>query len=163
MRGQIPSNIISIILGLIIIGSLMVFGYSAFAGLKDKQDIAEFTNLKLDIENTVRKLSSEYGSTKYKEFTLPNKYDEMCFLDFEGEPLASNCADLSASKYNLINDSYTDKTPQTVFILGKSVPPHVLEVPNIKNKDTCRLFCVKGNNLIVSVKIEGHGDHVTIS
>jgi len=166
MKAQIPSNVISIILGLVIIGSLIVFGYNSFQSLQEKQETAEFAQFKADVSGTIKKLSSELGSKKFKEFKLPYQYDEMCFLDYaDSGPSKQGCIKLDGNLQNqrhlIIQDSKNGETGQTVFVFGDKVPPKTLSVPNIK-LGGCEAKCFEAKDSIVSLKLLGEGDSVLI-
>ena len=64
---------------------IMIFGYNAISGfLKSGEDVA-FVQFKTDLESSIKKIYTEFGSVRVEKFTLPAKYTQVCFVDLDAE------------------------------------------------------------------------------
>lgn len=64
---------------------IMIFGYKAIAGFVSSGEQVSFVQFKTDLESSVQRIYTEFGSVRVREFTLPATYHQICFVDLDVE------------------------------------------------------------------------------
>lgn len=64
---------------------IMIFGYKAIAGFLSSGEQVSFVQFKTDLESSVQRIYTEFGSVRVREFTLPAVYRQICFVDLDAE------------------------------------------------------------------------------
>src|SRR3989338_10880354 len=62
---------------------VMIFGYRAVVDFLARGEQIEFLQFKNDLENSVKKIYTEYGALRKETFFLLGKYEQICFVDFD--------------------------------------------------------------------------------
>ncbi len=174
------SQIFTIILGIVIVGGILLFGYSSFNKLRIQSEQAEFIQFKEDLKSGVNLVYSDYGTVKKKELRLPLDYDEICFVDVDyvwGEiATTENYNFIQNNKVSqnnrglltLIDDSVKSNVKKNTFLLG---PKNAFDSILLGNEDTEKSYiknsntpfvCVKASNGYLTLRLEGLGNGVKI-
>ncbi len=61
---------------------IMIFGYKIINDFIHRGEDIQFLQFKNDLESSVKKIYSDYGSSRKETFHLPGGFDEVCFVDF---------------------------------------------------------------------------------
>src|SRR3989338_11566318 len=62
---------------------IMIFGYKSITQFIEKGEQIEFVQFKSDLESSIKRIYSQYGARSTQQFTLPGKYEQICFVDLE--------------------------------------------------------------------------------
>jgi hypothetical protein len=80
-RAEIAGQIFIYIVAIVVVGFIIVYGYSAIRSFKEKGEQVEFITLKSDIQAAIKSIASDYGSVKRPDISIPGKYTKVCFMD----------------------------------------------------------------------------------
>lgn len=75
---------------------IMIFGYKAINDFMASGENVAFVQFKTDLETSVKKIYSEYGAVRVKEYFPPMKYTQICFVDLDAEPESGELEELCA-------------------------------------------------------------------
>ncbi|MBU0615520.1 MAG: hypothetical protein KJ601_05480, partial [Nanoarchaeota archaeon] len=153
-KGQFQSQAFIYILGALIFVMILLYGYNAITGLNKQQGQAKEIELKTNLENTITALSSDYGSIKTKTFSVPSRYDELCFTS---TTFRDELPPAFVSKYPIIADAV--ETGDNAFLIGKDFDAFQVEKLNLPNMVVC-VPVVDGQ---IKLRIEGKGNSALIS
>ena len=167
MKGQ-ASQIFIYIVAIVIVGAILVFGYSAIVKFKDNSERVVLIKFQKDIETSIKSISNQYGTIKEKRFSLSNDFIEVCFLRNENYNEQIPFGELE-TRFPLIVDTIDLGVPTSnIFLIGSNDEVgKIYEVGRIDlaggeclNANFC---CHSVNSGILTIKLEGKGDHVVIS
>lgn len=97
-KGQIAGQIFIYAIAVVVVGLIIVYGYSAIKGFRDKGEEVEYITLKTNIENSIKSIASDYGSIKRPSFHVPSKYSMVCFVDkSKADTSAPGASDICSS------------------------------------------------------------------
>jgi hypothetical protein len=100
-KAQIAGQIFIYAIAIVVVGLIIVYGYSAIKGFRDRGEEVEYITLKTNIENSVKSIASDYGSIKRPDFVVPQKYTAVCFVQRDSKEGAS-----SEGLCNPVGDDY---------------------------------------------------------
>jgi hypothetical protein len=80
-KAQVAGQIFIYIIAVVVIGLIIAYGYSAIKGFTKRGEEVEYITLQKSIENSVKAITSDYGSIKRPDFNVPGKYEMVCFVD----------------------------------------------------------------------------------
>jgi len=113
-RGQSTQQVFIFILAIIIVGIILLAGYTSIKRSSEKQEQALETFLVRSLKNTIASVSPNYAAMKIKEFETPSRYSEICFID-TNDPSEHSSEFLD--NYPLIEDAL--ETENNAFLIGK--------------------------------------------
>jgi hypothetical protein len=156
--GEVFVYILAIIIAVLVI----IYGYNAIKGFMQKQKQIEIIQFKTDIQSAVRTISTEYGSVKKFEHSLPG--EAICFTEvgnFKPEScICVKCIGEEEWQYNpQICDAWQTTTDQNVFIIPQIETPILATPLKIDNS----YLCIKAIKNKVTLKLEGFGNYAKIS
>lgn len=62
---------------------IMIFGYRTISQFLESGEKVEFVQFKNDLENSIKKVYTEYGAIRIETYYLPAKYQQICFVDLD--------------------------------------------------------------------------------
>jgi hypothetical protein len=62
---------------------IMIFGYKAITEFIGKGEMVQFVEFKTDLESSIQKMYSQFGSERKESFFLPSTYERICFIDLD--------------------------------------------------------------------------------
>ena len=80
-KAQIAGQIFIYVIAVVVVGLIMAYGYSAIKSFGQRGEEVEYITLKTNIENSVKAITSDYGSIKRPDFSVSGKYEMVCFVD----------------------------------------------------------------------------------
>jgi hypothetical protein len=80
-KAQTAEQIFVYIIAIVVVGLIVVYGYSAIKSFSKRGEEVEYITLKTSIENAVKGIVSDYGSIKRPDIAMPGKYTMVCFVD----------------------------------------------------------------------------------
>jgi len=108
-KGQIAGQIIVYILAIVVFSLVLVYGYNAIQGFRQNADQVLYINFKTDFTSMVNSLSTDKGSEKKMEFSLPSEFREVCFVAKDG----------SAGNNEIVKDAASPQS-DNVFLIKYS-------------------------------------------
>lgn len=169
-RAQINSQILVYVLSVIIMGMVLLYGFNAIKGIRERAAEVERITFKSEVRSAITSISSDYGSTKSKSFTLPQGFSELCFVNYEFDRNEPFPYTLISEKYWVITDRVGDVMQAKAEPMNMFLCPNCLEqdyVGNItlidKEGDNVAFLCFKPTGGTIRLKLEGKGDKTQIS
>lgn len=169
IQGQIQGQVFVYILALIIFSAVLLYGYNAVKKFGEQSDELLITQLTNNIQTQVEKIASQYGSVEKVGVEVPDRYDNICFVDTrEGCAYAPydvpgfDCIgeDLDVEKYPLICDAWKDCTGENLFLVeGKSVQGYNIGKLKVKGG----FFCSEVKIPKTEFRLKGTGEYAEIS
>ena len=176
-KSQISGEVFVYILGIVIVGGIIAYGYYAVTSLKNRAEEISYLEFKNNLESTV-KSSATYGNTKIEDFILPDKVNEVCFVELEYTTQLTelNICKSSSSDYKpLVCNSWIDKTKANVFLEPLAQFFLVSKIAVDGNEDgnedkgdytgcgrNCHYLCLKANANHLKIRLDGKGPYTFI-
>lgn len=168
-RGQIAGQVFIYIMAVIVIGGIVLIGYSAIKNILDKSCKVEQVTFKSDIEGLIEKYTS-YGSVNKKNLGAPCSYDTVCFVD------ATDIYDISQGAGSgtfecdnkLIQDSVNSGVQQNIFVMSnkQTIPvgySQLIRLEKDAEATTGKCLCIKQVSGNFNIKFSGYGSYTQIS
>jgi len=161
-KAQIAGQMFIYVLAFIIFALVLLYGYNAIKNLRDKAEQTSYIQFKTEITQTVKKLSTDYGTVRRKEFALSGGYIRVCFVDSERIGKGIILAD-----YPLIEDSVTSGVEANLFLVsGKGIEDSFnagkLDINRTATNINNHFLCVPVINGKLKVKLSGLGNRVRV-
>jgi hypothetical protein len=161
-RAQIAGQMFVYVLGFIIFALVLLYGYNAIKNLGDKAEQTSFIQFKTEITQTVKTLSTDYGTVRRKDFALSGRYIRVCFVD--SERIGNG---ITLANYPLIEDSVTSGVDVNLFLVsGKGIEDSFNAGKLDINRDDLitdnHFTCVPVINGKLKVKFTGLGNRVRV-
>lgn len=161
-RSQVSSQIFIYVIAIIIFSFVLVYGYNAIKGFKERGEQILYIKFKTDMTSIVNRISSDYGTLKREEFFLGGEYSKVCFLQTHEPPDPAILEGFVGDK--LVKDIVLGKVDQNIFLftntLQESFDAGEIDVINPPNGG---YLCIDTINGKLKVQFEGKGDHALIS
>jgi len=165
-QGMGVSQVFIFIIAALTFALIMIFEYKIISEFLQRGEQVEFVQFKNELEGSIKKIYTEYGSTRLKEFNSPAKYTQICFVDMSKEydprlcpldPVACTVWENTAAGggYDQVDENVFLTPPAPVKI--KVYQIH-LNLPTDQN-----FLCLPIVNGRFSMVLEGKGDHTQIS
>lgn len=147
---------------------IMIFGYKAIAEFVSKGEMVEFYQFKSDLETSIRRIYTEYGSVRVEEFHPPLKYEKICFIDLDTRYPGDDACDFDAYACDVWKTAWEQgggwaKADENVFLKPPApiqLKVYKIEVEGGEVEGALCLDIAKGK---FKVKLEGRGDKTLIS
>jgi hypothetical protein len=160
-RGEVQSSVIIYILTVFIAGTILLYGYTVVRGLVQTQEQVQLLDFEKSLTDEVKSLSFSFRDVKEEKFTVPSKYDLVCFanLDFSGT------ASLVPQNYLLVKDSISDNVKRNVFMLsnGKMKYGFYVGTIGVSVAGVSDFGCVNATNGMLKLRLEALGRKVSVS
>lgn len=171
VRGQIAGQIFIYIVAIVVVGFIIVYGYSAVKSFRQRGEEVEYISLKTNIESSVKGIVSDYGSVRRPDFMVPSKYSSVCFVKKELAKSSDGPAAISASPLCRSGDGDDFYEPiacegwktgrSNVFLIPDGTD--AFDVGAIQlTEDDDNFLCVPVVNGRLRVTLTGKGDRVMI-
>lgn len=154
---------------------IMIFGYKAISGFLDSGEQVEFVQFKTGLEKSVKQIYTEYGSVRIKDFNLPEKHEQICFVNMDYEKAGINnemeelCAKdaFACDMWEQARDEggYGSVDANVFLKPSAGVPIKVfkISVVDIETEEAVGYYCTDIKNGQFTIMIEGKGDRTEIS
>jgi len=115
-KSQVAGQIFVYILAIVIVGVILLVGYNAIVYIMDKMNTVGEKDLEQKLRSSVKQTAPRFGTTRVFEFSIPEKYNEICFTD-STDPSA-DWSSLSSEGYPVIADAKMDpNNKESIFLL----------------------------------------------
>jgi hypothetical protein len=150
-KSQIGQVFIYLVSTLIII-LVLYYGYNAIKSIGKKQQELSYVKFQRALTDMVAYTSSDYGTVRVEDFSIPGGFNKVCFVDRDMVKLRNTSA-ISEDNYPLIYDSVQEGTQANVFVLPGGSPFYI-----DKMKVAGGFSCSDISQGKIRVRIEGRGD-----
>jgi len=161
-KAQIAGQMFVYILGFVIFALVLLYGYNAIKNLGEKAEQTSYIQFKTEFTQSIKKLSTDYGTVRRKEFTVPRGFTSVCFVDSDRIGVG-----ITMSDYPLIKDSVQSGVQDNLFLIGQGVQDSFdagkLEIGIIDPENGLDdQVCVRVLNGKLKVKLTGLGNRVRV-
>lgn len=151
------------IVAAITFGIIAIFGYKVVLDFLEKGEQVEFIQFKTDLESSVKKIYTEYGSVRPKTFHVPLQYHKICFVDLDTPyPEGTGCSfdAYGCDVWRDVGDQGYDAADENVFL----IPPATtkIKVYKLKVEGDSGFFCTDIDRGTFKLRLKGLGDRTEI-
>ncbi|MFH1682948.1 MAG: hypothetical protein ABIA37_04075 [Candidatus Woesearchaeota archaeon] len=142
---------------------IMLFGYKAITDFMDKGETVEYYQFKTDLETSVKKIYTEYGSVRVERFIVPVRYEQVCFVDLtKTAPEPCNFDLVACNLWKEAAGNYAG-ADENVFLYP--LPPEGSSPIKVFNIDvgTQGYLCLNTTQGTFKLRMEGKGDRTLLS
>lgn len=150
---------------------IMIFGYKAVQDFISSGEEVAFVQFKNNLEREVRQIQTDYGAVRVKQFVVPGKYKQVCFIDLDvkpgGEVLEglrkqdAYAADIWKEAWAREDKKGFEAADQNVFLTPIQEETLPIKVDDISMENG--YFCSPIQKGKFSLVLEGKGDHTELS
>lgn len=162
-KSQIAGQIFIYIIAIILFSFILIYGYNAIKGFKERSEQITYIKFKTDLTSTVKRVAPDFGTVKREEFFIGGDYRKVCFVqshDVNDAIRNQIVAALEDGNYPLIADIVRDKVNKNVFLFTTTLQES-FDIGEINV--TGRYNCTQILNGKAKIQFEGKGDHAYIS
>ena len=159
---------------MVIVGLVLLYGYNAVKGLREKQGQVNMIETENELRNTIKTMSSDYDSLKTERLQLPPNFKMICFASntylgttgtdsgcsITGNSLISNSDPKIKNSDNIIKDAITEKTAN-IFLVPDGTINYMVGNIQLQGNKHCLCIPKTGNEAVF--RIRGLGNGVEIS
>ena len=161
---------------------IFIFGYKAISSFLISGEQVQIVQFKNDLEGSVKKIYTEYGSVRVEKYRLPESFNQICFvnMDYADDDASSEIEELKAE------NPYAALVWEEALNAGEegkdgygSVNENVFLSPAREGLSTIKIYhisignesdeeaeygyvCLKIDQGTFSLILEGKGDHTKI-
>jgi len=158
-RSQISAQIFIYVIAIILFSFVLLYGYNAIKGFKERSEQIAYIKFKTDLISTVKRISPDYGTLKREEFFIGGEFSKVCFVQSYKKDENSNFIK-SNIKDPIIKDSFISGVNKNVFLFTKTLQES-LDVGKINISNG--YLCIPIINGKAKIQFKGEGDHTHIS
>jgi len=162
-KSQVSVQVFVYVIAIILFSLILLYGYNAIRGFKEKSEQISYIKFKTDLISTVDRISSDYGTLKREVFFIGGEYTRVCFvqsynLDETNEP--DVLGRIRGEGDEIVYDSVQSEVDKNVFLFTSTLQES-LDVGDI---NVSRGYdCIPVINGKAKIEFLGQGDHVLIS
>jgi hypothetical protein len=158
-KAQIHAQIFIYVVAIVLFSFIMLYGYNAIRGFKEKSEQINFIKFKTDLTSTIKRVAPDYGTLKREELFIGGVYQDVCFV--QSYKMQDNLVYISGNISNpLIKDSFDSGTDKNVFLITNTLQES-FDVGPINMSGG--YICAPVLNGKVKIQFGGRGDHAFIS
>ena len=164
-KAQEAGQIFIYITAIVVVGFIIVYGYSAISKFTKRGQEVEYISLKTAMENSFKAIVSDFGSIKRPDIDIPGKYTAVCFIDkgmWGGKGTTPICnSNGPADKYNspIACSAWIENGRSNVFLLPDGSDN--FDVGTIQMDGPYICFNVVNNK--IRLQLESLGDKVKVT
>ncbi|MBN1157584.1 hypothetical protein JXA85_08245 [Candidatus Woesearchaeota archaeon] len=175
-KGQIAGQVLIYVMGLVIISLVVIFGYRAIRDFVTRSEDLALVDFRTKLTNTIEEMSSDYGSMKIVDFTIPKGFSRICFLNRTASPDTRNlCRNIpdNPDYEPIVCSFWKDNSKENAFLLGKKteaffignentgLPYFVVALKGVTEEEG--YLCPDITNSRIKLRIEGKGRYAELS
>ena len=144
---------------------IMIFGYKAIIQFLQRAETIELVQFKTDIERSVERIYTQFGSVNIEKFKTPARYAQVCFVDMDAPYDAALCQEDPIACSVWKDSQEYASVSKNVFLQPShegipEIKVHKITIASQDGKNYLCLPIVKGS---FSLQLEGKGDHTELS
>lgn len=155
-KKAIYGGVMIYVMGLLILGGIIILGFSSINGIFEKVEETRFSQFKDQITTEVNSMVNS-GRTKYNTFALP-KYAGQIYIFDSAKPIPEE-------SYNHSNAMFKDTVEQrgkhNIFLMEKGVPRNYFTLENV-DIPFPYYRCYNINNRYLELEMRGNFESVSI-
>ncbi len=155
-KSQIYGQVFIYVIAIVVTSLIFIFGYDAIKNLNNRVDKISCIKLKNELESAVKRMSMKYKSIERVDIQLCSNYKSLCLADYD----IMNINNIIGSDDPVIQDSISSGANKNVFLM-KEIAAESFYVGKVSVEND--VLCLNSVNNLISLKIEGGGDHAIIS
>jgi len=162
-KGLGVGQVFVFIVAAITFAMIMIFGYKAISGFLSSGEDVAFVQFKTNLESSIKRLYTEFGSVRVERFTAPSKYEQICFVDLDSDYDPELCKFDQVGCTVWEESSGYESSDENVFL--KPSAPVKIKVHKISiDPDVGRNFlCANIESGFFTIVLEGKGDRTELS
>ena len=162
-KGAGVGQVFLFIIAAITFSLIMIFGYKAISGFLVSGDKVAFVQFKTDLESSIQRIYTEFGSVRIKDFNAPVKYEQICFVDLDANFNEDLCEEdlLACSVWRRAKEDFRGYDEENVNVFMTPPAPVPIKVFRIGMEND--FLCLDIINGRFSLLLEGRGDHTSLS
>jgi len=176
-KGMGIGQVFIFIIAAITFALIMIFGFQTISSFISSGEQVEFIQFKTDLENSIKKIYTEYGAVRIETFSA-SKFDQICFVDMDYQPTAGDeemeqlcakdalaCDVWEDAQEAMVNEkSGYGSVDQNVFLKPSSQSIKVYKISIGENEEGTKGFlCKTIRGGTFSLMLEGKGSKTQIS
>lgn len=185
-RGMGVAQVFIFILAAVSFSLIMIFGYRAINGFLSSGNEVQLVQFRTDLDGSIKKIYTEYGSVREQRYKLPSGFEKICFVNLESkaspseidalkkENLAAGMAlEESSQAQREYEWSYGEKdgydsVDENVFLSPSQqgltqIKVYHISIGNVSNENADYSYaCVPVREGSFSLILEGKGDRTKI-
>ena len=162
-KSQAHTQIFIYIIAMILFSFILIYGYNAIKGFKDKSEQIAYIKFKTDLVSTVKRISPDYGTLKREEFFIGGEYSKVCFVQSYKRGVLTTFVSTTDWKDDLIvKDSVEGGVDKNVFLFTTTFQES-FDIGKITVGTNIKYDCIPVINGKVKIQFLGQGDHTDIS
>jgi hypothetical protein len=160
-KAQVQARVVIYVLAVFIAGTILLYGYTVVRGLLITQEQVQLLDFEKQLKDEVKSLSFSFRDVKERTFTLPTKYESICFINLQ----TADVSDFIDEKYVLIKDSVEDNVKRNVFLVsdGRMRYGFYTGQINVDVFGALDFGCLDVVNGNVNIRLEALGRKVSVS
>lgn len=158
-KSQIHAQIFIYIVAIILFSFILIYGYNAVKGFKERSEQIAYIKFKTDLISTVKRISPDYGTLKREEFFIGGEYLKVCFVQSYKQEENRGYI-LPRIDDFIVRDSVDDRVNKNVFLFTTTLQES-FDVGKINVTDG--YLCIDIRNGKAKIQFLGKGDHTHIS
>ena len=160
-KSQVQTQIFIYIIAIVVFSFILLYGYNAVKGFKQKSDQIAYIKFKTDLLSTVKRISPDYGTVKREEFFIGGEYSKVCFVQSYRPIKLKILNKIEAVGDLIVKNSVESDVNKNVFLfaitLQESFDIGAISVDDDSYK------CININNGKAKIQFKGEGDYTYIS
>lgn len=170
-KGMGVGQVFLFIMAALTFSLIMIFGYKAINSFIKSGEQVEFVQFKTNLESSIQKISTEYGSVRMEQFRVPGKYTQVCFVNLDYTPSEIEKEELckkdqiACSVWDDAKNGGYEGVDENVFLTPSAeVKLKVGRLSMLNEVDgPVGYICFNVINGVFSVVLEGKGDKTELS
>ncbi|MBU0627948.1 MAG: hypothetical protein KKC75_02070 [Nanoarchaeota archaeon] len=161
-KSQIQTQIFVYVIAVVVFSFIIIYGYNAVRGFKERSDQIAYIKFKTDLLSTVKRISPDYGTVKREEFFIGGEYSKVCFVQNykpNKAQILNSIDDVSGDL--IVKNSVESDVNKNVFLFTTTLQES-FDVGAI-NVSGDGYTCVDIKNGKAKIQFKGEGDHTYIS
>ena len=152
-RGMLD-QIFLYVLALFLTALILFYGYKAILSLQQRAEELTLIRFEKNLKAKIETISSQYGSIRIEEFSVPGGVTSVCFADKSNlqEDRAGLCSPSSQNYQPVVCNALKERT-DTVFLL-----PILQNLYVDKILVPTGTFCTPVQGRLISLRLTGKGD-----
>ena len=163
IRKAQASRVFIYAISLFVIILILFYGYKSVNSFMERGEEVIYFEFQQKLKANIDTIKTDYGSQRVFNYVIPEKYDEVCFLDTNCKVGSNGCVDVL---HPIILSAQNNEIEERVFMRSNGVTDAKLNVGRIsvqKLSDvTSKFGCVNRTGSQVEITLKGLGNRVAV-
>lgn len=146
------------IFALVVIGGIILAGYSMISSLSKSKEATDIEVLKSGLKKDVQSAMAEYGNSRNFTKIISSKYKTICFADPSQNQTILNNPGLNPLN-SIVKDSLESNSANNIFLIGDQIIAFKINDLRIAEP----YYKCRENTGLITYVLEGRGSYVLLS